>query len=81
MHSWGSRGRRFKSGRPDQNTRPLTTATVQVSGHLHVLTTGPRFPAPAAAWDHFGDHSADITVRWALSAAPAAVIDWLSGCR
>ena len=24
MHSWGSRGRRFKSGRPDQNARPLS---------------------------------------------------------
>jgi hypothetical protein len=29
----GIKGRRFKSGRPNQNTRPLITTTAQVSGH------------------------------------------------
>ncbi len=44
----------LKSGRPDQSTRPLITATAQVSGHLHESRTGPSRPARAAAWDHFG---------------------------
>ena len=34
MHSWGSRGRRFKSGRPDAVHSPLIMVNAEVSGHF-----------------------------------------------
>jgi hypothetical protein len=34
MHGWGSRGRRFKSGRPDAAQSPLITVNTEISGHI-----------------------------------------------
>ena len=36
MHGWGSRGRRFKSGRPGATQSPLITVNAEVSGHSFV---------------------------------------------
>src|SRR5215813_770659 len=66
---WGSRGRRFKSGRPDAAHRPLITAKAKVSGHLCAATSHLGVPLPDAAWDHFS-LSACFTVRFS-TALPA----------
>src|SRR5262249_45279770 len=45
-------GNQIRPSRPERT--PAITAIGQISGHLHMLTAGPRFPARAGAWDHFG---------------------------
>jgi hypothetical protein len=63
---------------PTQRTSPLITANVEVSGHIRVYRVHLQLPFTRRSWGPSGDH---LALRWALSAVPASVMDWASGCR
>jgi hypothetical protein len=72
MHSWGSRGRRFKSGRPDAAQGPLITVNAEVSGLFRAHAPAHDLPRTTRSWGPSGDRRA---VKWALRASPASRID------